>query len=80
MNYNKFRLNDEVFIIYNNKVVSAKVNEVTINILYDCYMDEIRVIKYLLAIGEIGKGNRKFIHYDEENVFSSKEELISSII
>ena len=64
---NRFNINDEVWILYNKKVISVFVKEITL-IKND-------IIRY--SIKEEGFEN--FIFLDEKDVFASKEELIHSL-
>ena len=67
----KFNLSENVFFMHDNKVTSAKIIEIkTISILEEYAITPKRIFYCLHHI----EG-----HYDEDNLFRTKEDLIKSL-
>ena len=70
----KYNLFDEVYIMYDNKIVLTVVKGIRINIEHKPYLPNISIIiTYVFS-------NRIFtVEYPEDKVFKTKEELINSL-
>lgn len=76
----KYNINDEVYFINGNKITHNKITSIDISI-YERKNVVKQIIKYTIDLGNIF-GRRicdTFTSRNEEEIFSTKEELIKSL-